>query len=568
MSAIRTVNLLWEQRVRGLYPVSDYALDNEGALTLAMPRPLEPRAYDLTRRRLDGGVEVRWGFAVETLLKMEVASASDDCLGMTSDDLYLFHAGNKSKFLAEKRITYVDSALSGDGQRVAAAFSDIAGASFALAYGEIGGRLTWLREFDTPLSTVAIARDGGRVAAGAENGNVWLLDSARRDLWTFLLDEPVRALACSQDGLATAYGTAGGGVGLIVGDGNRRWEARIAGEIVAVALSSDGSLCTALARPHGDPSGTTWIVCFLEDGQEGWHYETEKRLLGVALSPDGRYLATGARDGTTTVYAVVPGEGGAAGIAVGTAQARALELAQAGALAEACAVLREAVGLQPADLALCDALLQSRERYFAETLTAAKGALETGDAGGAIRALAALLQEEPLHFEAVQMLLQARRRRSEQLLAEAHVYETKEDFAAVESALREATAVAPLDQREPRQELAAFLTRRTQAADAEADRLLKAGETEAALAALERAQAVAASQERAARIVRAQIDLEFAEGMAAYNAKRYTEAIFQFKKVLIRDPNHADARRYLGFAQKFAQDAQTDSLTDRFSRLE
>jgi len=56
--------------------------------------------------------------------------------------------------------------------------------------------------------------------------------------------------------------------------------------------------------------------------------------------------------------------------------------------------------------------------------------------------------------------------------------------------------------------------------------------------------------------------------MAAYNEKRYSEAVFQFKKVLARDPGHAEAKRYLNFAQKFAQDATTESLTDRFSRLE
>ena len=62
--------------------------------------------------------------------------------------------------------------------------------------------------------------------------------------------------------------------------------------------------------------------------------------------------------------------------------------------------------------------------------------------------------------------------------------------------------------------------------------------------------------------------MEFAAGMAAYNAKEYREAVFQFKKVLARDAAHSEAKRYLGFSQKFAQDTSNEALNDRFSRLE
>ena len=58
MASIRTVNLLWERRLRGTYPVARHALDNAGTLTLAVPRPLEARTYDLSRLRTDGAIEV------------------------------------------------------------------------------------------------------------------------------------------------------------------------------------------------------------------------------------------------------------------------------------------------------------------------------------------------------------------------------------------------------------------------------------------------------------------------------------------------------------------------------
>src|SRR5579862_2968588 len=98
MAGIRTLNLLWERRVRGVYPVAGYALRADGVLNVALPRPLEPRAYDLTRLALDGGSEVLAGFAVETLLKLDVAAQGGSCIGMTADDIYLFHAGEKHRF--------------------------------------------------------------------------------------------------------------------------------------------------------------------------------------------------------------------------------------------------------------------------------------------------------------------------------------------------------------------------------------------------------------------------------------------------------------------------------------
>ena len=83
--------------MRGSYAVSRFALDDVGAVTLVLPRPLEPRAYNLTRLAADGSTEVRATFSVETLLEVEASAESDAVIGMTSDDLYLLNAGVKSR---------------------------------------------------------------------------------------------------------------------------------------------------------------------------------------------------------------------------------------------------------------------------------------------------------------------------------------------------------------------------------------------------------------------------------------------------------------------------------------
>ena len=570
MATIRTVNMLWERKYRGAYPPARYALDDAGTLTLAIPRPLEARTFDLSRLRLDGGIENRSSFAVETLTKLETSAHSDSVVGLTADDLYLFQVGSKSRFLPERRINYIDGAMSADGRVVTGAFSDVAGASFALALGEIGGNVTWIREIPEAVSAVAVARDGSRVALGAETGTLWLLDASRREVWTFAQEGAVRAVACSDEGLHVAYGLADGKVGLIGDDGARKWEARLPGEVFAVALSGDGSLCAALCRPPGNPA-SVHLYCLDASGTVGLDFDSEKRLLGVSLSPDGRYLATGARDGTTTVYEVVPAESAGQGQnrhADGDPLAAASALRKAGDFAGALQMLREALDSDPADCEGCDRLLTVRAAYLQEGFDEAQAKAADGDFVAAIGLLAALLTAEPLHTEVAQTLRTSRVKRSEQLIAEAQAQSAAGRVGQAERTLREAIAVAPVGPTPARIALAALYTRHAEAADAEADRLLAQGDLQAGLAALERAQSVAASRERTQKIARAQTALEFATGMAAYNEKRYNEAVFQFKKVLARDPAHPEAKRYLNFAQKFAQDATTESLTDRFSRLE
>ena len=118
-----------------------------------------------------------------------------------------------------------------------------------------------------------------------------------------------------------------------------------------------------------------------------------------------------------------------------------------------------------------------------------------------------------------------------------------------------------------RRQYAGLNNRRTDEYDREADRLISAGEIEAALSKMELAQSILPTQSRLSKMNWAQNVIEFNQGMSFYNDKRYREAVFQFKKVLARDPDHADARRQLNFAQRFEIDSN-EALNDRFGRIE
>jgi tetratricopeptide (TPR) repeat protein len=249
------------------------------------------------------------------------------------------------------------------------------------------------------------------------------------------------------------------------------------------------------------------------------------------------------------------------------ARAQAAARAQEGDLEGACRLLGAALEAAPADAALCEDLFARREAWFAARFAEATTQMEAGDLAGAVGTLEAMQQIEPLRAAAVALLEKARSEYSRQRLAAAEQAEAAGDFAAADAALRDAIASAPFLV-EARRTLGTLRARQAELLDAEAEDLLARGEMEAGVAALEKAQALAPSPARADRLERAGIDREFAAGLDGYHQKRYQEALFQFKKVLARDPDHVEAKRYLGFAQKFVKDAAEDTLGERFRYLE
>jgi tetratricopeptide (TPR) repeat protein len=244
---------------------------------------------------------------------------------------------------------------------------------------------------------------------------------------------------------------------------------------------------------------------------------------------------------------------------------RAAERVEAGDPEAACAILQAALDADPGAVAVYEQLelLRQGNRRANREQAAVLAAQE--DYAAAIAVLEAALRDDPMDHDLIGELLAARRIRAEQLLARGRMEQMEGGEA--EEALRAAVEADPT-LIEARLELRLLRARRVEHADAEAERLLAEGQMEAGVAALERAQALAPTPERRDRMGRVYTAMEFAAGMAAYNAKRYQEALFQFKKALHRDPVHAEAKRYLGFAQRFARDAPNDTLNDRFSRLE
>ena len=344
---------------------------------------------------------------------------------------------------------------------------------------------------------------------------------------------------------------------------------RLPGEIIALALSASGELCAALiALP--DNTGTK-LFCLVGNGQVDWEWHSERRLMRVAVSPDGGHIAVGSRDGTAALYTVVQGEGGAQNAGTDDAVSRAFETADrfgaAGDFLSGYKVLREALMAHPADLTLAQEAAARRDSLLENTFGQAQAAREKSDYAGAEAAILRLLDVEPHEPQMTALRATLRQEHARHLLQRAQNFVRAEQPDAAEKALLEAINVDPFSA-EARRELGVLRAERTAGLDAEAERLLAAGQLEAGIAALEKAQAVAPTPQRTAALHQARTAAEFAVGMTHYNAKNYEQAVFQFRKVLAREPAHAEAKRYLNFAQSFAQNADTDTVADRFAHLE
>lgn len=569
MNSIRSVNICWEKRFRGSYPASRFSLSDAGSLVIAVPRPLESRTYDVTRLNCDGSIEIENSFSVETLVRLEINNTGARAIGMTADDLYLFTGGSKNKFLAERRLSYIDAMVSEGGERIAAGFSDLNGTSFAIAYGEMGGKASWTRDVNTPLTAIAISRDGTRITIGTELGIMWQIDAARRDSWEFEQMEPIRALASSKDGSKVVYGTASGNVGCLDAEGARIWETHLPGEIVHLALSGDGSICTAVCLAVGELPGR--IICLYGMGSIGWEYEPEKLVKGLSLSSSGRYLATGTRDGLQTVFEIVLGEGGTAGTDSAARVFEALESSRQkekeGDLEQAFSTLLQALNTCPTSSELALEASELRKRRVESGFHDVQNFLDQADYTSAIEVLSRLGKSDPANPAILNRMHELVIRGTSAKIAEAKELELNGQLDAADFALLQAIGWDPF-LTEPRDLLSALRSQRAAQEAAIAAKLLEDGKIAEAVAAYERASSLDGSSEISANLENAKTLLEFDLGMEHYNDKRYREAMFQFKKVLLHDPAHAEAARYLGYAQKFVQDTSGESLNDRFSRLE
>jgi tetratricopeptide (TPR) repeat protein len=561
MADITNVNLLYLRKVRGIAPLSRFAVQDDGSLVASVPDEMEVRTLHMVRYDGRGRAQIRETVAVETLRRIEIGQGEGSgTIGVTDDDLYLFRQTRKSRFLPDRRASYVDIALNETGQRFATVFADMLASGNAVAVGDIAGRLLWTKDIPFPVTRLAVDRGGDHIAVVGETGDLLLLDTARNTVLRHRQDAPLRAVATAGPSRTVVGG--GGGIGAVDSDGNLVWFTELLGEPVDVALDAAGRTTAVLLRLD-DMTGR--LVLLSTDGLPTWDIDFEdSRPTGLSLSPDGRYCAVTLRDGTLAVYELHYGErlASASGDQV---RSEARTAREAGNYSAALELLRGRLQAVPSDVETCEALAEALTALRERAVSAAGAAAAVGDWAEADARLGDLTAADPMDADAIRSRRDLRTRWAASAREAGLRAIEAGNGAQAEALLLEAIAADPLD-RAAREALADARHAAAEAAVTRGRALLSAGDHAGAITALTEAQARGASGPEVTGLLRdARVGEALALGNALYQDRQYAAALFQFKKVLRLDPENAEAQQKIGYSQNFLQDTQ---LNDRFTRLE
>jgi tetratricopeptide (TPR) repeat protein len=562
------VNWRWHGRFRGVLPLSPHALAEDGRLLFARPDELEARTYQVLQLEAGGAVTEQESLTVETVRQLALTVEAPTRLGVTDNDLYLFRDGRKSRFLPQRRVSYLSLALARGGETFAAAFTDMLFAGQTLCLADSGGKVVWTKDLDGPIGVVAVAPDGRAVAAGLEDGRLLAFNAARTLVWEVALEAPAVSLLLTGGESGRCIAVTSSGLALAIDGGEVVWRTELMaggsaepGELV-LAAAARGSL-TAVAG--GDEAGG-WVALLDGEGRPAWEHETGARVTGVALAPSGVHLALSQVDGELLLFEVEAGllAAGAGLVAPAEELRRALAARDAGRPAEAREGLLRVLAADPGCLAACDALIELDDAVREAGIAAADRLAAEGQFGAALSALEAARAVTPADLampERWATVLQAAEAR---LAAAARQREEAGDLEAAVACWRELLRLDP--KRRPAcveiARLNGLLSDRWEQAG---DAAMAAGREEEAIAAWKQAQAIAPAEAREAQLRAAEVGRLVRAGIALYGQQRFAEAAFQFRKALALQPDHSEALRYLAYISGAGPHSP---LSERFSRLE
>lgn len=576
------------------------AVADNGAVALAVhDSQRHYRLFDYELHRLANGhmrpdPEESGDFALEAVRRLEFAPFPQIALAIADKDLFLVRlspAGAEIQpYMQGRGLVFLDSAVAGSDPRrtVAMVWQDRAVGTFNLGVAEARKKLAplWAKSWNRSLTTLAISSDGNWLAIGHMNGGITLLDRNRRTVWDYAgaAGHALSGLAVDCKGGLVAVDSTGEvrrhdfRQGAVIwrgwlekhGDGQASSAERPSYRIA----TDDASRLIAISSgaPAGQPADAPGVSCYYilngESGEIAWEDTLDSRPTGIAVSPSGNYLSISTQAGTL-LFSVEFGAATAHAAPRPAAQGlveKAKEAVAAGRFFEAHPLLIEALEADPTDLDAAtlfeelrwhirETVLERTTKPTEESLAMAQKALQllphneklTARRNALARILAGKLCEEaqallradrceiaiqcyhraleldPGLIEARQAILQVRERLVGRLVQEAQAAAGREKWDEAKSLLEQAEAINPGDP-----------------------------DIAAGIAKIDRDEALACA-------------------MSYFDAQRYPEAAFQFKRVLAIDPTHMDALLKLNeiearLRKPHASEDPVGSAIERFNR--
>ncbi|HEX5323782.1 MAG TPA: hypothetical protein VFW40_08350 [Capsulimonadaceae bacterium] len=582
MTAIQSIHLLWQREAEGVLGLPKHAVADNGTVAVAVrdnPQDHAIQIFDYELHRLANGharpdAEPAGQISIEGIRKLEFAPHGQIATAISDKGLSFirFEQGEPALFpyMPGRGLIFLDSAIACADPRWTLAFlmQDRASNSFTLTVAEGKEKLTpiWAKSWNAPLSTVAISADGDWLAIGHANGGISLLDRGRRLRWEYIsaTGRPVLSLAVDSSGSVLVADSIGEIRRHEPTEGAILWRGQLAemdddlrapGTKINYRISTDkdaqiaGVAMAVMAKPmpNGQPEVSRYFVIDGASGDILWEEDLSSRPTGIALSPSGEFMAISTladlrsfsiRRTETKVY-----EAPARTTKRDLLQ-RARKETVEGHYFAALPLLAEVLESDPANVEA--ALLHEEVSWQVREAVMELTTQSTRESLAMVEAALLLLP----HSEK----LTVRRNALARILATKH-YEEGERLAAVsrfENAIAQYREAIALD--------AGAIDARRGILKAE-ERMLKGVlqkvQTAISEAKWDEAQALLAeasalrpdNQEIAAIIAGIQRDQAFAEAMRYYNAQRYPEAAFQFKRTLALDPGHMEALRHLNLVE-------------------
>jgi len=246
------------------------------------------------------------------------AAEGDPAATIGTITLYDSTSGRAVRLLEGHELGVRDLAFSPDGRYLASAGRD----HTARIWDWRNGTLVRSLDFENEMNSVAFSPDSGTLAVGGvDEPEGGFQDAA---IWTYAVDtwEPrlklaefwnIGAIAFTPDGSHISGGGTSRNVRVWrAGDGAEAFVLYHAGQVGGLAVSPDGStlaagLCEASVNPGSCSRGAVWLW----DLANGRHSQSlssfPEEVKAVAYSPDGSTLIAASGDGTIQAFSTVDG---------------------------------------------------------------------------------------------------------------------------------------------------------------------------------------------------------------------------------------------------------------------